>query len=152
MVSYATVRPFGTIIRGYKHRLVPWTGAVTLGGLGTLCIGAYPWAALLVLGVVAFVHRSYAASVVEQQARQHSEQVQAAIVTLRTHTDPQDVRRTCVATTKELLGAGQSEIVSEKVTGLRRAPTAFRSSTASGCGSTSGSVASSGTTATATPC
>ena len=46
-----------------------------------------------------FVHRSYAASVVEQQARQHSEQVQAAIVTLRTaHRSRKTSAATCVAT------------------------------------------------------
>jgi diguanylate cyclase (GGDEF)-like protein/PAS domain S-box-containing protein len=114
MVSYATVQPFSAIIRINKGRLVPWIGAVTLGGLGALGIGVYPWAAVLVLGVVAFVHRSYAASVVEAQARRHSENVQEAIVTLRTHTDPEDVRKDLIETAKGLLGAGHAEIVGER--------------------------------------
>ena len=92
-------------------RLLPWIGAVTLGGVAALCVGVYWQSAILLIGVVMFFYRAYAASVSEQNGRLHAERLQQAIVSLRTHTDPSEVREDLVAAAKELLGAEMADIV-----------------------------------------
>ncbi len=109
MVSYASGSLLGPLFKEVVGRLLPWTGAVMLGGVGTIAVGAQPLSAPLVLGVVMFVHRAYAASVTEQAARQQSERLQRAIVSLRSHTDPEVVRENLLTTARNLLGAGAAE-------------------------------------------
>ncbi len=113
MVSFASGAPLIGLITEITGRLLPWTGAVMLGGIGVIAVGASWWSALLVLGVVAFVHRAYAASVTEQAARQQSERLQQAIGSLRSRTDPETVREQLLTTAQSLLGAGAAEIVSD---------------------------------------
>ncbi|MBA3309245.1 MAG: EAL domain-containing protein [Nocardioidaceae bacterium] len=109
MVSLATGDP--PLLREIAKRLVPAAGAVTLGGVSVIAIGAHPWSAVLVLGVVVFVHRAYAASVNELIARRQAERLQHAIGSLRTHTDPERVRVDLIAAARDLLGAGAAAIV-----------------------------------------
>lgn len=111
IVAYSTGQHLATLIRALKPRLIPWAGAVTLGGVATICVANAPMSAILVLAVLVFVHRAYAASLVEQQARMQSEKLQQAIVSLRTHTDPGKVRLDLIAAAKDLLGAGNVQIV-----------------------------------------
>ncbi len=113
IAAYASGKPWLNGFSDVPERLIPWTGAVTLGGIAAICVGIYPLSAVLVLIVVAFVHRAYAATIVETYARRRSEQVQAAIVSLRTRTDPEAVQTDLLVTARELLGAGQAEIVHE---------------------------------------
>jgi diguanylate cyclase (GGDEF)-like protein/PAS domain S-box-containing protein len=113
MMSYMNGIALLPLIKEIKGRIGPWAGAVTVGGVATISIGANPFSAVLVLGVVVFVQKAYAASVIEQGARRHSEDVQQSIVSLRTHTDPGRVRRDLVQTAQELLAAGSAEIVPE---------------------------------------
>ncbi|MGH3472475.1 MAG: putative bifunctional diguanylate cyclase/phosphodiesterase, partial [Nocardioidaceae bacterium] len=97
--------------RGLASNLGPWAGAVTLGGVGTIAVGAHPASAILVLGVVVFVHRAYAATFSELTARRQAERLQQAVVSLRTHTDPELARRDLRTAAQDLLGAGSAEIV-----------------------------------------
>jgi diguanylate cyclase (GGDEF)-like protein/PAS domain S-box-containing protein len=113
MMAYMNGSALLPLIKELKDRVGPWTGAVTLGGIATIAVGTNPLSAVLVLGVVIFVHRAYAAIVIEQSARRHSEDVQQSIVSLRTHTDPERVRRDLLETSRELLAAGKAEIVAE---------------------------------------
>ncbi len=113
MVAFASGAPLQPLLRELPERLPPWTGAVMLGGIGTISVGAQPLSAVLVLAVVAFVHRAYAASVTEQAARRQSERLQQVIVSLRSHTDPETVRANLLSAARNLLGAGVAEIVPE---------------------------------------
>ncbi len=120
MVSYASGAPLLPLLKEMSARLVPWTGAVILGGIGAIAVGADRWSALLVLGVVAFVHRAYAASLTEQAARQQSERMQQAIAALRSRTDPEQVSEQLLSTARDLLGAGSADIVPDDVDELPR--------------------------------
>ncbi len=111
MVAFATGARPGPLLREITQRFRPWVGAVTLGGVGTIAVGAYPLAAVLVAGVVVFVNRAYAATFRELSARQHAERLQRAVASLRTHTDPDDVGRDLEAAARDLLGAGTASIV-----------------------------------------
>jgi diguanylate cyclase (GGDEF)-like protein/PAS domain S-box-containing protein len=113
IASYHSGSAYLPMVRELSGRIVPWTGAVTLGGVAALCVGVYPLSAVLLIGVVMFFYRAYAASVTEQLGRLHAERLQQAIVSLRTHTDPSEVREDLVAAAKELLGAELADIVPE---------------------------------------
>ena len=56
-----------------------WVGAVTLGGVAAISVGAEPGSALLIIGLVIFVARAYALSVSELSARRQAERLQQAI-------------------------------------------------------------------------
>ena len=116
MVSFASGVSLFSLLRETAVQLIPWAGAVTLGGVGVLSVGAYPTSAVLVLGVVVFVHRSYAAAVNEVTARRQAERLQRTIASLRSHTDPERVRRDLLAAAKDLLGANSAEVVAESDT------------------------------------
>jgi len=111
MVAFATGARLGPLLRDIGGRFRPWVGAVTLGGVGTIAVGAYPLAAVLVAIVVVFVNRAYAATFRELSGRQHAERLQRAVASLRTHTDPDDVGRDLEAAARDLLGAGAAAIV-----------------------------------------
>ncbi len=113
IASYHSGSAYLPMVRELSGRLLPWIGAVTLGGVAALCVGVYPYSAVLLIGVVMFFYRAYAASVSEQNGRLHAERLQQAIVSLRTHTDPSEVREDLVAAAKELLGAEMADIVLE---------------------------------------
>ena len=113
IASYHSGSAYLPMVRELTGRLLPWIGAVTLGGVAALCVGVYPYSAVLLIGVVMFFYRAYAASVSEQNGRLHAERLQQAIVSLRTHTDPSEVREDLVAAAKELLGAEMADIVLE---------------------------------------
>lgn len=124
MVSYASGAPLLPLLKEIGGRFLPWTGAVMLGGVGVIAVGAEPLSAVLVLGVVAFVHRAYAASVTQQAARRQSERLQEAIVSLRSQTDPDTVREDLLHAARNLLGADIAEIVSEDEPDTAQAPSA----------------------------
>jgi diguanylate cyclase (GGDEF)-like protein/PAS domain S-box-containing protein len=111
ITAYHSGVPYLPLMRELSARILPWIGAVTLGGIAALSMGAEPWSAVLCIGVVMFFYRAYAASLVEQDGRLHAERLQQAIVSLRTHTDPSEVREDLVAATKDLLGAEVADIV-----------------------------------------
>jgi diguanylate cyclase (GGDEF)-like protein/PAS domain S-box-containing protein len=124
IVSYASGSPLLPLLKEIPDRFVPWLGAVMVGGVGAVAVGAQPWSALLVLGVVAFVHRAYAASLTEQAARRQSERLQEAIVSLRSLTDPDSVRNSLLGAARNLLGAGTAEIASADKPAARASLTA----------------------------
>jgi len=111
MVALATGARLLSLLRELTDRLMPWTGAVMLGGLGTIAIGTHPFAAVLAAGVVIFVHRAYAASFREVAARRHAERLQKTVISLRAHTDPNEIERDLKAAAEDLLGAASSNIV-----------------------------------------
>ncbi len=113
MVSFASGAPLLPLLRSITESLIPWLGAVTLGGVGAICVGAQPWSAVLVFGLVVFVARAHTASVNEITARRHAERLQAAIASLRTHTDPDLVEHDLLIATRDLLGAKVAEVVPE---------------------------------------
>jgi diguanylate cyclase (GGDEF)-like protein/PAS domain S-box-containing protein len=113
IAGYASGSPYIPMVKELTGRLIPWIGAVTLGGLAALAVGASQWSAILVVGVVLFFYRAYAASVTEQAGRLHAERLQQAIASLRTHTDPSEVREDLVIAAKNLLGAEVADIVDE---------------------------------------
>jgi diguanylate cyclase (GGDEF)-like protein/PAS domain S-box-containing protein len=121
MVSYATATPLKGMLTELAGRFLPWTGAVTLGAVGTIAIGASPAAGLLVLGTVAFVHRAYAATLSELVARRHAERVQTAIGELRGLADPDQIRDDLVSVAKDLLGGLDSAVVPSGSKGDSRA-------------------------------
>lgn len=121
MVAFASGAPLVPLLKELAGRFLPWTGATMLGGVGAISVGADPVSAVLVLGVVIFVHRAYAASVTEQVARQQSERLQQAISSLRSRTDPEIVRAQTIATARNLLGAGMAEIVTDDTADPARA-------------------------------
>jgi len=110
IAAFATGVSFMSLVQAIVGRVLPWLGAVTLGGVGVLCIAAYPLSVVLLLGLVAFVHRAYAASVTEYLARHQAEQLQMAVVSLRAQSEPDLVRADLLVTAKDLLGAGSAEI------------------------------------------
>ncbi len=113
IAASATGVSFSTLAQAIVGRLLPWMGAATLGGVSVICIAANPASVVLLVGLVAFVHRAYAASVTEHQARRQAEQLQKAVVSLRAQTEPDLVRADLLATARDLLGAGAAEIVPE---------------------------------------
>ena len=111
MVSAATGVPYLPLVRSISDSFGPWLGAVTLGGVGAICVGTTPWSAILVLGLVLFVARAHTASVNEIVARRQAEQLQQSIASLRSRTDPELVRSDLIVAAKDLLGAGEAELV-----------------------------------------
>ncbi|MEP6667138.1 MAG: hypothetical protein ABJA81_11880, partial [Nocardioidaceae bacterium] len=111
IVSLASGVSLVRLLRETAVNLVPWAGAVTLGGTGVVAVGANPAAAILVLGVVVFVHRSYAAALNEVNARRQAERLQQAIASLRSHTDPEMVKSDLIKAARDLVGAGTAEVV-----------------------------------------
>jgi diguanylate cyclase (GGDEF)-like protein/PAS domain S-box-containing protein len=111
MMAYMNAIAFWPLMKELRTRIGPWTGAVTVGGIATIAVGETPWSGLLVIGVIVFIHRAYASSVIEQSARRHSEDVQQSIASLRTHTDPERVRQDLIETAQGLLAAGSVAIV-----------------------------------------
>jgi diguanylate cyclase (GGDEF)-like protein/PAS domain S-box-containing protein len=114
VMAYATGASFRDLLRDASRQIIPWLGAVTLGAVATIAIGAYWLSAILVIGVVMFVHRAYASTVRELAARRHAERVRHAVVGLRTRTDPALVREELVTAARELLGAGRAAIVPDE--------------------------------------
>ncbi|HEY7043172.1 MAG TPA: EAL domain-containing protein [Nocardioidaceae bacterium] len=114
IVSLASGVSLFLLLKETAVNLAPWAGAVTLGGLGVVAVGAYPASAILVLGVVVFVHRSYAAALNEVNARRQAERLQQAIASLRSHTDPELVKSDLVAAAKELVGADRADVVTDE--------------------------------------
>jgi diguanylate cyclase (GGDEF)-like protein/PAS domain S-box-containing protein len=111
MVALATGANYLHLAREVIRQLGPWCGAVTLGGVAAITVGAYPLSVVLVLGVVIFVHRAYAATFGELTARQEAERLQAAVISLRSRTDPEQVRHDLLTAARDLLGARNAEIV-----------------------------------------
>ena len=111
IVAFVTDVPLLPLLKSIADSLVPWVGAVTLGGVGAICVGAQPWSAFLVFGLVLFIARAHAASINEIVARRQAERLQQSIASLRSHTDPELVKSDTVAAAKDLLGAGAAEIV-----------------------------------------
>ena len=113
IASYQSGAPYLSMVKELSGRLVPWAGAITLGGVAALCVAYSKSSAILLIVVVMFFYRAYAASVREQHGRLHAERVQQAIVDLRTHTDPAEVREDLVEAARNLLGAEVADIVSD---------------------------------------
>jgi diguanylate cyclase (GGDEF)-like protein/PAS domain S-box-containing protein len=112
IVSYTTGLPLKGMLAELTGRVGPWTGAVTLGAVGAIAIGASPPAAVLVLGTVAFVHRAYAATLSELGARRHAERVQESIGGLRGRADPDEIRSDLLNIARDLLGGREARTVS----------------------------------------
>jgi diguanylate cyclase (GGDEF)-like protein/PAS domain S-box-containing protein len=94
--------------------IVPsWLGAVTLGGVAAISVGAVPWSALLIGGLMIFVARAYALSMSELSARRQAEVLQQAIASLRAHTDPELVKSDLIRAAKEIVGAGAAQLVAD---------------------------------------
>ncbi len=126
MVSYATGLPLLPLLKSILDSAVPWAGAVTLGGVAAICYGAEPWSALLVLGLSLFVARAHTASVHEVIARRQAENLQQAIASLRSRTDPELVTNDLLDAARDLLGAGRAEIVADdSADGARSMSTPF---------------------------
>jgi diguanylate cyclase (GGDEF)-like protein/PAS domain S-box-containing protein len=111
IVSYTTGMALKGMLAELAGRVLPWTGAVTLGAVGAIAIGSSPPAAVLVLGTVAFVHRAYAATFSELAARRHAERLQTSIGGLRNRADPDEVRADLLSLAKDLLGGREVQIV-----------------------------------------
>ncbi len=112
MVSFASGVSYRAMLAEMLRRVGPWTGAVTLGGVAAITVGAYPVAAILMLGVLFFVHRAYALTFKELTARRNAERLQSTIASLRNRRNPADVRVDLLSATRDLLGAGSAEVVS----------------------------------------
>ena len=94
--------------------IVPsWLGAVTLGGVAAISVGAVPWSAVLIGGLMIFVARAYALSMSELSARRQAEVLQQAIASLRAHTDPELVKTDLIRAAKEIVGAGAAQLVAD---------------------------------------
>ncbi|MGI8888134.1 MAG: putative bifunctional diguanylate cyclase/phosphodiesterase [Nocardioidaceae bacterium] len=113
MVSFATGVPLLPLLKSIGDSAIPWAGAVTLGGVGAICVGAQPWSAFLVVGLVVFVARAHTASVNEVIARRHAERLQEVIADLRGHTDPERVKQDLLSAARNLLGAKVAQVVPE---------------------------------------
>ncbi|MGI8888513.1 MAG: putative bifunctional diguanylate cyclase/phosphodiesterase, partial [Nocardioidaceae bacterium] len=111
MVSFATGVPLLPLLKSIGDSAIPWAGAVTLGGVGAICVGAQPWSAFLVVGLVFFVARAHTASVNEIIARRHAERLQEVIADLRGHTDPERVKQDLLSAARNLLGAKVAQVV-----------------------------------------
>ncbi len=112
IAAFASGSPYPPMVRELTGRFVPWVGAITLGGVAALCVGVYPVSAILLIGVVLFFSRAYAASVSEQNGRLRAERLQEAIISLRSHTDSSEVQGDLLAAARDLLGAEVADIVS----------------------------------------
>jgi diguanylate cyclase (GGDEF)-like protein/PAS domain S-box-containing protein len=113
VVALASGAPLLPLIRSIADSIPSWMGAVTLGGVAAISVGATPLSGLLVIGLVVFVARAYALSVTELSARRQAEQLQQAIASLRSHTDPELVKSDLIGAAKDLVGAGRAEVVSD---------------------------------------
>ncbi|MEJ7773871.1 MAG: EAL domain-containing protein [Nocardioidaceae bacterium] len=111
IVAFTTDVAVLPLLKSIADSLVPWLGAVTLGGVGAICVGAQPWSAVLVLGLVLFIARAHTASVNEVVARRQAERLQQSIASLRSHTVPERVEKDALVAARDLLGAGTAEIV-----------------------------------------
>ncbi|MPZ94550.1 MAG: EAL domain-containing protein [Propionibacteriales bacterium] len=105
MVCYAAGQPFRELGRDLGNQLVPWGGAVTLGGVGTVAILHEPFVAILVFFVMLFVQTAYASSLREYSARRHAERVQIAIGRMRNQTDAAAVLDDLTHATRSLMAA-----------------------------------------------
>jgi diguanylate cyclase (GGDEF)-like protein/PAS domain S-box-containing protein len=113
ILAFMNRSAFWPMVKELQSRFGPWTGAVTLGGIASLAVGVDPLASVLALILIVFVYRAFAAVVVEQSARVHSEKVQQSIAALRAHTDPARVRADLIETAQDLLAARSAQIVPE---------------------------------------
>ncbi|MBA3233407.1 MAG: diguanylate cyclase, partial [Propionibacteriales bacterium] len=113
MVAFATGADFFPLLRSISDHAVSWAGAVTLGGVAAISVGGYPLSAILILGLIVFVARAYAASVNELSARQQAERLQQSIAALRSHTDPERVKQDLLQAARDLLGAKVATIVAD---------------------------------------
>jgi diguanylate cyclase (GGDEF)-like protein/PAS domain S-box-containing protein len=113
IVAFASGAQFLPLIRSIADSVPSWVGAVTLGGVAAISVGAAPRSALLIIGLVIFVARAYALSVTELSARRQAEHLQQAIASLRAHTDPELVKTDLVVAAKELVGAARAEVVAD---------------------------------------
>ncbi len=113
MVAYATGAPAVPLLSSIFDPLPAWVGAVTLGGVAAISVGAVPLSAVLILGLVVFVARAYTLSVTELSARRQAERLQQAIASLRSHTDPERVRQDLLEAARDLLGASTATLVDD---------------------------------------
>ena len=111
VVAYASGAPAAPLIRSIVDNVPSWMGAVTLGGVAVISVGAYPASAVLIIGLIVFVSRAYSLSIAELSARRQAEQLQQAIASLRSHTDPELVKTDLLDAAKELVGAGGADVV-----------------------------------------
>jgi diguanylate cyclase (GGDEF)-like protein/PAS domain S-box-containing protein len=111
IVAYSTRAPLSSLLVDASRQMIPWLGAIVLGGVGTLAVGQEWVAVLLLAGAIAFVHRAYAATFRELAARRHAERLQQTVAGLRAHTDPAVVREELLTAARELLGAGGAAIL-----------------------------------------
>ncbi len=114
VVAYDSGKSPVPLLRSIIDIVPSWLGAVTLGGVAAISVGAAPWSAVLIVGLVIFVARAYALSVSELSARRQAELLQQAIASLRAHTDPELVKSDLISAAKEVLGAGEAEVVSDE--------------------------------------
>ena len=113
MVAYATGAPIMPLLASIFDPAPAWAGAVTLGGVAAISVGASPASAILILGLVVFVARAYSLSVTELSARRQAERLQQAIASLRSHTDPELVEQDLLRAARDLLAVGNAAIVDE---------------------------------------
>ncbi len=113
IVAFASGAPYLPLVRSIPDLLPSWLGAVTLGGVAAISVGAEPLSAILVMGLVIFVARAYALSVSELSARRQAERLQQATASLRSHTDPELVKSDLVAAARDLLGASDASVVDD---------------------------------------
>ena len=124
ILAFMNRSAFWPMVKELRSRFGPWTGAVTLGGIASIAVGVEPLAAVLALILIVFVHRAFAAVVVEQSARVRSEKVQQSIAALRAHTDPARVRADLLETAQNLLAARDARIVPKHTSDPARAVSA----------------------------
>ncbi len=113
MVAYATGAPILPLLASIFDPAPAWAGAVTLGGVAAISVGAAPLSGILVLGLVVFVARAYSLSVSELSARRQAERLQQATASLRSLTDPEMVRHDMLEAARDLLGASSADIVED---------------------------------------
>jgi diguanylate cyclase (GGDEF)-like protein/PAS domain S-box-containing protein len=111
MVSFASGAKFSKSLRDVVDRVVPWLGAIVLGGVATLAIGNSPWSALLAVGLVVFVQSAFAAAFREISARIAAERLQRATSSLRTQTSSKAVIEDLLRAARELTAAERVSVL-----------------------------------------
>ena len=152
IMAYMNAIAFWPLMKDLRNRIGPWAGAVTVGGIATIAIGRTPWSGILVVGVIVFIHRAYAASV---DRAERPPALRGRPAGDRVAANPYRPRASPARPPRDTQGAARRRRASPSsptTSPIRRAPTARRSATANGCGSTTAAAPTSGTTATATPC